>query len=138
MNFMDRLPLLNGQPRRACQKGPTRLERKIEERKLTTISEKEFKSQIWKRDRSHCRCCGRKVIKSIELIPERGEVHHIHGRGKELRFEARAALLLCLSCHEKVTGKVNEKVRILSTKTFRMGDRDYIDAREPVVFEKVA
>lgn len=119
-------------------KGQTRLERVVAERPLTKVGAKEFKADVWARDKKHCRCCHRKVQQVLGRVPERGEVHHIHGRGKDLRFEARAALLLCLSCHEKVTGKVNEKVRILGTKTFRMGDGEYIDAREPVIFEKVA
>ena len=105
---------------------------------MTVIDEKTFKSEVWARDKSHCRCCGRNVAKVLGRVPERGEVHHIHGRGKDLRFESRAALLLCLECHEKVTGRVNEKLIIVATKTFTMREHTYTDATYPVVFKRVA
>jgi hypothetical protein len=119
-------------------KGQTRLQKVVAERPLMKVGAEEFKAEVWARDKKHCRCCGRKVQQVLGRVPERGEVHHVHGRGKDLRFEARAALLLCLVDHERVTGKVNEKLIIRGTKTFRMGEHEYIDARAPVIFEKVA
>lgn len=119
-------------------KGKTRLEARVEAKPLTVVDEKTFRAEVWKRDKSRCRCCERKVQKIMGRVPERGEVHHIHGRGKDLRFEARAALLLCLKCHEKVTGRVNHRLAIVATKTFRLRDAEYTDAREPVIFKAVA
>jgi hypothetical protein len=120
-------------------KGKSRLEVRKDQKPLTVVDERTFKAIVWKRDDSHCRKCRRKVVKGlIKRVPERGEVNHIHGRLGDLRFEDRAALLLCLSCHELVTGKVNERWVILATKTFKIGEREYTDARFPVVFRRVA
>lgn len=118
-------------------KGPTRLEKVVVERKLTKVTDKDFKKDVWTRDKSHCRCCGRKVLKTISRVPERGEVHHVHGRRGDLRFESRAALLLCLTCHERVTGKVNDKLTIVPSKTFDLKGEKYTDARAPVKFQEM-
>lgn len=123
-------------------KGKTRLEQRTEAKPLTTVTEKEFKASVWTRDRKRCRCCGRKVQKVMDRIPERGEVHHLHGRGGELRFEAKAAVLVCLRCHERLTGRVSEKWTATGTKFFEVRDKagihNYIDARFPIHFARVA
>ena len=123
---------------KAIAKGKTRLQEVVEARPLVKVGAKEFRQEVWRRDKKRCRCCGRKVQQILGRVPERGEVHHIHGRGKDLRFEARAALLLCLGCHEKVTGKVNEKLVIVPSKTFTMRNHEYTDACAPVAFKRVA
>jgi hypothetical protein len=123
-----------GQP---LPKGKSRLEATIDERPLTVVDEKQFKKEVWHRDQHRCRWCERKAIKTIARVPERGEIHHIHGRGKDLRFEVKAACLLCAECHEKVTGRVNEKWIIVPSKTFRMRDETYTDARFPITFRRI-
>lgn len=123
-------------------KGKSRLEAKVEAKPLTVITERAFKSEVWTRDRKRCRCCGRKVLKTLSRVPERGEVHHVHGRVGALEFEARAALLVCLTCHERVTGKVNDKLVIVGTRLFTLKSEKtgiperYIDARKPVHFRE--
>lgn len=120
-------------------KGKSRLQERVAERPLTVVDERAFKLEVWTRDKSHCRCCGRKVVKGlIKRVPERGEVNHIHGRLGDLRFEAKAAILMCCECHEKFTGRVNERWVIVATKTFKLNDKEYTDARKPVVFKRVA
>jgi 5-methylcytosine-specific restriction endonuclease McrA len=119
---------------KALAKGPTRLERAMDARKFTKADEQKFRDTVWHRDKGQCRCCGRKVLKMMGRVENRGEVHHIHGRLGDLRCEPRAALLLCLACHERVTGRVNEsRVKLIGTKTFNKGA--YTDARYPVVFK---
>lgn len=125
-------------------KGKTRLQETIEARPLTKVDEKAFKAEVWKRDRNRCRCCGRKVLKTMARVPERGDVHHVNKRGGPLRFESRGALLLCLQCHEKVTGRVNERWAIEPATNCvwwfcatSSGER-YIDARKQVRFTRVA
>src|SRR5688572_26597012 len=86
-------------------KGKTRLQETVEARPLVKVTAADFKREVWTRDKNRCRCCGRKVQKILGRVPERGEVHHVHGRTGDLRFESKSALLLCLSCHERVTGK---------------------------------
>lgn len=119
-------------------KGPTRLEKTIEARPLVKVDDKAFKASVWHRDRKRCRWCGRKVEKVLGRVPERGEVHHIHGRGGDLRFEPNTALLLCLLDHERVTGRLNEKWIIVPTQTVTIHGQRYTDARHPVTFKRVA
>lgn len=116
-------------------KGRTRLQDAIEARPLVKVTDRDFRNEVWTRDKNRCRCCGRKVQRILGRVPERGEVHHIHGRTGDLRFESRAALLLCLVCHERVTGRVNDKLIIVSTKTFTMRQGTFTDARQPVRFK---
>ena len=119
-------------------KGKTRLEETIEARPLTKIDEKAFKASVWHRDRKRCRCCGRKVVQVMGRVPERGEVHHCHGRTGDLRFEVRAAILVCLQCHEKLTGKVAFKLQAIPSKTFTMRQGTFTDATFPITFKRVA
>lgn len=122
-------------------KGQSRLEETIAETKLTIVDEKAFKIDVRTRDRWCCRRCGRKVEQTMSRVPQRAEVHHIHGRRGDLRFESRCAILLCLECHEKCTGRVNEKWIVVATVTFTipsMPGKELTDARERVTFERVA
>lgn len=124
---------------RDSAKGKTRLEIAMDARPLTRVDEKQFKAEVWKRDQSHCRCCGRKVQKMLGRVPERGEVNHIHGRTGDLRFDPRAAILLCLACHERFTGRVNQhRLTIIATKTFETRQGVFTDARFPVVFKELS
>lgn len=119
-------------------KGKTRLEKTIEERPLTKVDDKAFKASVWHRDRNRCRCCGRKVLKIMGRVPERGDVHHCHGRTGDLRFEVRAAILTCLQCHEKLTGKVAFKLQAIPSKTFTIPQGTFTDATFPIAFKSVA
>lgn len=119
-------------------KGKTRLQTAMDAKPLTKVDEQQFKAEVWRRDRSHCRCCGRKVQKTLGRVPARGEVHHLHGRTGDLRFESRAAVLLCLRCHERVTGRVNQhRVVVVASRTFTTGQGTFTDARYPVTFRAV-
>ena len=119
-------------------KGASRLERKVEAKKLTTVTDAQFRAIVWDRDKGKCRRCGRNVKKTRERDPLRGEVHHIHGRIGKLRHEDRTSLLLCASCHEKVTGRVNEKLVIIASKLVEIDGSLLTDARAKVRFERVA
>lgn len=120
-------------------KGKTRLEVTIEQRPLTKVDEKAFKSAVWRRDRNRCRCCGRKVQQVLARVPERGEVHHIHGRRGDLRFEVKSAILVCLRCHERLTGKVNaHRMQVLATETFAIRGEWYTNANCPITFTEKA
>ncbi len=133
------LPSLDQERRigKPCPKGKTRLELRAKERPLTKVDERTFKAEVWKRDKHHCRKCGRAVIKTMSRVPERGEVNHIHGRTGDLRFEDRAAILFCCECHEVFTGRVNgRRFFILATKTFTTRQGTFTDARFPVKFQE--
>lgn len=114
-----------------------------DDRKITVVSEKDFRIEVWFRDQHMCRFCLRKVLKTIARVPERGEVHHVYGRRGDFRYDARFALLLCLECHEKVTGRVAEKWIIEPTPLTVFLQvagipHDLIDARGPLTFVRVA
>lgn len=119
-------------------KGTSRLQATIAARPLTKVDEKEFKRIVRLRDRHRCRMCGRKVRYVVERVPERGEVHHVHGKVGDLKFEDRCALLLCLEDHERCTGRVNEKYVIVPTKTIVLRGETCTDARAPVSFVRIA
>lgn len=120
-------------------KGKTRLEETVARRPLVKVTAEDFKREVWTRDKNRCRCCDRKVQKTISRIPERGEVHHIHGRVGDLRFESKSAILVCLTCHERITGKVNQpRLLIIPSKTFTMRQGTFTDARHPVTFKEAA
>lgn len=120
-------------------KGKTRLEEKTAARPLTKVTDKDFRMAVWTRDKHRCRCCGRKVQKILDRVPERGEVNHIHGRTGDLRFEVRAAILMCLQCHERFTGKVNQhRLTIIPSKTFTIRQGTFTDATFPVQFKEHA
>jgi hypothetical protein len=128
------------QTRRATPKGaePSRLQRKVAAQKDETKDEQRWKAAVWKRDGGLCRWCKRKVRKCLELVPERGDVHHVSGRVvKAIRWRRENGLLLCASCHERITGKVAEKCVIVPTKTFTEDGVAYANADRAVRFKRI-
>lgn len=134
---VDKLLYANQQPARAIPKGASRLQETKEARKVSVVDDRTFKREIWKRDKSRCRCCERQVLKAIARIPERGDVHHLHGRIGDLLHEAKCALLVCCECHEKLTGRVAEKWIAVGTKFWHLNGERVIDARATVKFRRV-
>lgn len=67
----------------------------------------EFRLAVQKRDGMKCRVCGRKVIRTLELRPERSEVHHLRGRNvaPEDRYNVDQAIQTCAMCHAKLTAR---------------------------------
>lgn len=120
-------------------KPKTRLEETAAERPLTKVDEKKFRADVWERDGGHCRCCLRKVLKTIARVPEQGHVHHLHGRLGDLLHEVRAAILVCLQCHERLTGKVNaHRLTAIGSATFEIRQGIFTDARQPITFQEAA
>lgn len=117
----------------------SRLDEKVEKSKAEDKDEAAWKRALWHRDRGKCRWCARKVQKTLTLCPERGECHHIHGRTiRAIRWDKRAGLLVCQSCHERLTGTVKEKHVIIPSKTFTVDEVAYADADFPVEFKRLA
>lgn len=119
-------------------KGPSRLQEAKTEKKITVVDERAFKRAVWAADCGCCRKCGRAVIKTLALVPTRGEVHHLHGRRGDLRFESKAAILVCSECHEKLTGRVNERWIAVGTTFWELKGATLIDARAPITFQRAA
>lgn len=127
--------------KRATPKGaePSRLQVKEAKRADESKEESRWRKEVWKRDQGVCRWCGRKVVKAIELINERGECHHVSGRVvRAIRWDRRNGILLCAADHERLTGKVAEKFLIHSKHTFTVDEIAYINADKPVKFQRVA
>jgi hypothetical protein len=135
-------PSLNERQREGVQgpilKGKSRLEAKVEAKPLVKVTDAQFRKIVRERDKQRCRRCGRKTVVTLENVPLRCEVHHVHGRLGVLRHEDRCALCLCNSCHEKVTGKVNERWAIVGTKFIEIDGQQRIDASAKVTFTRIA
>lgn len=123
---------------RSFAKGASRLEKKEAAKPLTVVDEKAFKAIVRKRDNLRCRMCGRKVIVQLARDQKRCEIHHLHGRIGVLRFEPNCAICVCAVCHEKLTGKVNERWIAIGMKFLWIDGLRRIDARCPIHFERVA
>ena len=129
---------MNAAPR-ACQKGPSRLQVKTAQRKDEAKLEQVWKAAVWKRDCDKCRWCQRKVVRSLELKPERGECHHILSRAVQaVRWDRRNGILLCSTHHELLTGKVSEKYVVVSTSSFILDGISYFNGDQPMTFKRVA
>lgn len=121
-------------------KGPSRLQQTEHARPLTVVTDAAFKRTVRARDKMRCRKCSRKVEVVVARTAKRAEVHHVYGRRGALRHDDRFALLLCLACHEQVTGRVNERWRIVSVPTSTcliVDGRELIDCRGALAFERI-
>lgn len=139
LSFMDGRPTLNDRQREryAVEKGkiPTRLAARIKQDKDEAAAEKQWKADVWARDKGKCRKTGIKLLKTLRLDPKRGERHHIAGRAdRRVRWDPRAAILVSLEVHQQLT---QHKLRIVGTKFFEVDGKRYIDATYPVLFEAV-
>lgn len=142
MGFLDHLPTLAEMNaiRRAKPKGaePSRLQVKAAKAKDERKDEAAWKKAIWKRDDGRCRWCRRECLRVLVLTAARGECHHISGRVvHEIRWDRRNGLLLCATCHERITGKVAEKAVIESKYTFVVDEIAYLNGDKPVRFVRV-
>ena len=118
--------------------GPSRLQVRMAEARDERRLNHTFRAAVWTRDRSRCRCCGRLVSRRLARVPERGEVHHLHSRIGARRRDVRTAVLVCLACHERVTGKVDERWAITGTAWFEEDGQPWIDATYPVECKRIA
>jgi len=127
------LPYLTERPRQPVPKGPSRAEQNDQADKDDTRALNVWRAAIFKRDQGKCRCCGKKVKKTLELIPLRGEAHHLVSRAhKALRYDVRNGILLChFPCHHHVTnGKLGiaQPARLM----FSHEGKSYLDGSQPV------
>lgn len=102
------LPTLDQQPARAVPKPTPRVLDRVAYKKQREKTESAFRAAVWKRDKSQCRLCGRKVTRSVDSTV-RGHVHHLRGRNvaPEDRTNPDKALLVCAICHANIhAGKV--------------------------------
>lgn len=119
-------------------KGDSRLQDRTAEDREAEKADEKFRRDIYRLDKGVCRCCGRKVARKIRRDVEQAQIHHVAGRVGTLRLDLRNGMCLCAACHERVTGKVNERLEVVGTKFFRLDGKRLINARAPVTFRRVA
>jgi hypothetical protein len=120
-------------------KGESRLQKSDREQKDETKLERAWHKAIDKRDKGIRRWCQRKTDVVLDRVPERREHHHVSGRVVEaIRWDSRNGITLCCACHERVTGKVNERFLIESKHTFVVDEIAYINADKKVTFRRIA
>jgi hypothetical protein len=100
---------------------------------------KAWQRAVFKADGFCCRKCGVKVVQTITMQPNQAQAHHVKGRTERaVRYDVRNGLTLCRTCHEQITGAVNERWIVLATKVFTVVGKVYTNAREKVTFRRVA
>lgn len=84
-----------------CPKPRKRIADRVADKRERDRKATEFRRQIWFRDGSRCQWCFRHVRRTLELVPDAGHCHHLHGRNvrPEDRYNVDAAKLLCGECH---------------------------------------
>lgn len=82
---------------------PDRLSERAKAKRERFLKGREFRRVVWARDQGLCQYCHVRVKKTLELHPDRGEVHHKRGRNvaPEDKYNPDTAVLLCLACHMK-------------------------------------
>jgi predicted restriction endonuclease len=124
---------------RSIPKGASRLEFKTAKDKADVGKLEAWKRAVFALDKFRCRKCGAKVTRTLERVPHQAQAHHVKGRVEKLvRYDVRNGLCVCGACHDQITGAVNEKWIVVGTKFFTLQGRAFINAREPVTFERVA
>lgn len=135
MGFTNGEPSFNPVP-----KGLSRSQVKAQDDQADVTAEEKWKRKVRKLDDNHCRWCKRRVKVTIELLPERAECHHVAGRFPvAIRWDVRNGILLCNTCHERVTGKVNEKHIIVCLTFYEIEDEGvFPNGRGAVEFKRIA
>lgn len=117
----------------------TRLDEAEAARALDDKELDKWRNKVFRLDKLICRCCGTKVRRVIDLVSDRAEAHHIKGREhKPTRYDVRNGLCVCKRCHDRITGAVNDKLKIIASKWFTLHGTRYINGRKPVRFKAVA
>lgn len=107
-------------------KGHHRLDVKSAKDRQDRHAEREWKKAIWTRDEGRCRCCGKRVSKTLALIPLRGECHHVAGRSdRAVRWDVRNGILVCSRDHGRLT---RYELRVVCPASFTVDGRTYVNA----------
>lgn len=120
---------------RSFPKPPPRLESRMQAKRDAERAWEACKRAVDVRDQFKCRCCQRKVIKTISVDPARAEHHHLVSRRllpKEKLFSPDVVILVCLECHGKLT-----RYEILVTQTDHrlvIDGRSYPNANADLIF----
>lgn len=128
------LPALTDRPRMAIPK-TGKAQRVLDldaEDKREARAWEAAKKVVWTRDEGKCRCCKKRVNKSLEVTAKRGEVAHIRSRRyKATALDTRNLFLACHLCHCLIDEHV---IVIVGTATFQIDGQDFINADEKLEF----
>jgi hypothetical protein len=141
VGVLDRLPTLaEVQAERASRpnwKSPiTRLDEKVTARKDDAKQLEAWRRAVAHRDRNRCRVCGIKTIATLELVPNRREIHHIVSRTNPVtRYDVRNGLTVCKTHHQQLT---RHQLFVMGTARdlFTAGrtGKKYLDANRTLTF----
>lgn len=134
----EQLGTLGARARCAVQKWavPTRLKEQTAKDALDVGKLETWKREVYAFAKYHCLCCGITVKRTLKLVANRAEAHHIERRSnKDTRYDVRNGVCLCLECHGRVT---RYELRIVGTVFFVVNDRAYLNGREPLAFKDAA
>lgn len=124
---------------RTFPKGPSRLAVKMAKATSDAGALVIWRSKVFQRDAYRCRWCQGHVMRSVGLTAYQAQAHHLAPRAiKSVRYDVRNGLTLDANCHERLTGKVNEKWIVVGTKFFTVGRQRFIDGDHPVTFQRIA
>lgn len=117
----------------------TKLDRAVEKKAADREDDKKLAAwalAVKERDGWKDRRTGKRLKRTRALDPLRAEAHHIVSRDDEaVRYDVRNGITLSFQTHDAVE---RNKLRIVGTKCFRIGQTRYIDATFPVKFVEVA
>ncbi len=139
MTPLDRLPFLdqvNAVPHATPKhRLETRLDRAIDAKAARLLDQKQLREWarlVKERDRWRDRKTGRRVLRTLNLDPDRAEAHHVVNRDEwAVRYDVRNGLTLSLDSHTRIE---RGDYRIEGTAWFTVKGTRYIDATAPVIF----
>jgi hypothetical protein len=93
----------------------TRLDDKTEAKRAADLAWVQLCRDVDLRDAYRCRACGRRIVKTLRVQPDRAEHHHVIPESLSGPTTLENVCLLCLSCHQdrhikrtlKISGNAN-------------------------------
>jgi len=140
MGALDRLPTLAeiSAIRRATPKHElrSRLEDKTAAKQADARELEAWRRAVSARDHGRCRVCRIKTLRTLELVPNRREIHHIVSRTNPVvRYDVRNGLTVCLEHHQQLT---RHQLFVMGTAAdlFTAGrtGKKYLNADRPLKF----
>lgn len=134
MKAPDHLPTLAGRTFTAKDLAkPSKVDRIVATGKARKLDEKEldtWRKAVRKRDRLTDRYTGKKVVVTLEPIPEQAQCHHVEPReNRDTRYDVRNGLLVSLLTHARFeVGNLS----IVDGQTFVVNGRAYWDCSQKV------
>jgi hypothetical protein len=89
-------------------------------KKATVKRRKDAYLAAEKRDGMRCRCCGKPVVRTLELRLDKLEHHHVQGRDCENPESTENISCICRECHDerhvtrvlKISGNADKRLRM--------------------------